>query len=70
MPRKKSRKGYEANGNMSPLAKEYLEQVQCSKDSGCTPRMMKQAFFALEGGDWEEHKCIFKVKAKATEWAV
>ena len=31
--------------------------------------MVKQAFFALKGGDWEEYKSIFKVQAKATEWA-
>ena len=31
--------------------------------------MMKQAFFALEGGDWEEYKSIFRTEVKATEWA-
>ena len=30
---------------------------------------MKQAFHALKGGDWEEYKSIFRVQAKATEWA-
>ena len=50
-------------------AKEYLEQVKCCEGTDCTPRMMKQAFFALKGGDWEEYKSIFRVQAKATEWA-
>ena len=49
-------------------AKEYLEQVQCCKDTDCTPRMMKQGFFALKNFEWEEYKSIFKVEAKATEW--
>ena len=31
--------------------------------------MMKQAFLGLKGGDWEEYKSIFKVQAKATDWA-
>ena len=30
---------------------------------------MKQAFFALKEGDWEECKNLFKVQATATEWA-
>ena len=30
---------------------------------------MKQAFFALKGGDWEEKQIIFRVQAKATESA-
>ena len=50
-------------------AKEYVEQVKCCEGTDCTPRMMKQAFFALKGGDWEEYKSIFRVQAKATEWA-
>ena len=25
---------------------------------------------ALKGGDWEAHKSIFRVQAKATEWAL
>ena len=33
------------------------------------PRMMKHTFLALKGGDWEEYKSIFRVQAKATEWA-
>ena len=32
----------------SPAGK-YLEQVQCCIDTDCTPRVMKQAFFALKG---------------------
>ena len=31
--------------------------------------MMKQCFL-LKNGEWEEHKSIFKVEAKATEWAL
>ena len=31
--------------------------------------MRKQAFFALTGGDWEEHKCTSRNEVKATEWA-
>ena len=31
---------------------------------------MKQAFFALQGGDWEEYKSIFRTEVKATEWAL
>ena len=34
-------------------AREYFEQVQCWKDTACTPRMTKQAFLILRGGDWE-----------------
>ena len=30
---------------------------------------MKQAFFALNRGGWEEFESIFKVQAEATEWA-
>ena len=30
---------------------------------------MKQGFIALKSGDWEEHKSIFTVEVKATEWA-
>ena len=30
---------------------------------------MKQAFFALKGGDGEEYKSILRTKVKATEWA-
>ena len=41
----------------------------CCTDTDCTPRMMKQAFLALKGGDWEQHKCFFRNEAKATEWA-
>ena len=43
--------------------------MKCCKDTDCTPRMMKQAFFALKRGDWEEYTNIFRVQAKATEWA-
>ena len=30
--------------------------------------MMKQAFFTLKGGGWDEYKSIFRVHAIATEW--
>ena len=50
-------------------ARVYLEQVKYCNDTDCTPRMMKQAFLALKGGDWEEYKCIFRTEVKATEWA-
>ena len=39
------------------------------QDIDCTPTVIKQAFFALKGGDWEEYKSIFRVQAKAAEWA-
>ena len=50
-------------------AREYMEQVKCCSDFVCTPSMMKQAFFVLKGGDWEEYKSIFRTEVKATEWA-
>ena len=31
--------------------------------------MMKQAFLALKGGDWEDYESIFRTEVKATEWA-
>ena len=43
-------------------AREYLEQVKCCTVTDCTPRMMKQAFLALKGGDWEEHKTFPELK--------
>ena len=46
-----------------------MEKVKCCNDTDCTPRMMKQAFLALKGGDLEEYKRIIRVEAKATEWA-
>ena len=48
-------------------AREYLEQVKCCNDTDCTPRMMKQAFPALKGGDWEEYKIIFRNEVNVTE---
>ena len=50
-------------------AREYLEQVKCCTVTDCTPGMMKQAFLALKGGDWEEYKSFFRIEVKATEWA-
>ena len=68
MPKKKQ-EGIQGQWQRESQAKEYLEQVKCCKDTDCTPRMMKQAFFALKRGDWEEYEGIFRVEAKATEWA-
>ena len=65
MPRKKSSKEWQRGS----LAKEYLEEVKCCKDTDCAPRMMKQSFLALKSGVWEEYKSIFMDEAKATEWA-
>ena len=50
-------------------AREYLEQVKCCNDTECTHRMMKRAFLALKGGDWEEYESTFRTKLKATERA-
>ena len=50
-------------------AREYLEHVRCCKDTDCTPRMMKQAFLALKGGDSEEYRNIFRTEVEAMEWA-
>ena len=41
-------------------AREYLEQVKCCSDIDCTHRMMKQWFFALKSGEWEEYKNTFR----------
>ena len=68
MPRKKSSK-IQGQWQRGSLAKEYLEEVKCCKDTDCTPRMMKQSFLALKSGVWEEYKSIFKDEAKATECA-
>ena len=68
-PRKLQEDGIQGQWQRESPAKEYLERVKCCKDTDCTPRMMKEAFFALKGGDWEEYKSIFRVQAKATEWA-
>ena len=69
MLERKSRKGYKGRWQQVSPADEYHEQVRCCKDTDCTPRMMKQGFSALENGLWEEFQSIFKVEAKATEWA-
>ena len=68
MPRKKKQEGIQ--GRSESPAREHLEQVQCWKDTACTSRTTKHAFLVLKGGDWEEYKkSIFRVQAKATEWA-
>ena len=46
---------------------ESNQGLKCCNDTDCTPRMMKQAFLALTGEDWEEYKSIFRVEA--TDWA-
>ena len=51
---KEKQEGIQGRWQRESLAKEYLEQVKCCKDTECTPGMMKQAFFALKGEDWEE----------------
>ena len=40
-----------------------------SADTDCTSKMMRFGYFAMKDGIWEEYKIIFKVEAKATEWA-
>ena len=50
-------------------AKEYLEQVESSVDTDCTPQDDEIRIFCVKGGDWEEYKSIFKVEIRATEWA-
>ena len=63
---KEKQEGIQGQWQRESPAIEYLEQVKCCKDTDCTPRMMKQTFFALKGGDWEEcHKNIFQVQAKS-----
>ena len=45
-------------------AKENLEKVKCRKDTDIVLQDDET------GGDWEEYKSIFRVQAKATEWAL
>ena len=40
-----------------------LPQPKCCNDTDCTHGVMKQAFFALTGGDWEE-KAFLEMKWK------
>ena len=68
--KKEKQEGIQGQWQRESPAKEYLEQVKCCKGTDCTPGMMKQAFFTLKGGDCREYKSIFKVQAKATEWAL
>ena len=67
--RKKKQEGIQGQWQHESPAREYLEQVKCCSDTDCTPWMLKQAFFSLKGGVWEEYKGIFRVQAKAAEWA-
>ena len=65
---KERNEGIQGQWSESP-AKEYLEHVKCFKDTDCTPKMMKHAFIALKGGNWEEYKNTCRTEVKATEWA-
>ena len=67
---KEKQEGIQGQWQRESPAKEYLEQVKCCKDSDCTPRMMKQALFALKGESGEAYKSIFRIQTKATEWAI
>ena len=58
---KEKQEGIQGQWQHESPAKEYSEQVKCCKDTDGTPRIMKQAFFALKEGDWEEYKSIFRV---------
>ena len=42
--------GIQGQWQLESPAKEYFEQVKCCDDTGCTHRMMKQGFVALESG--------------------
>ena len=47
---KEERAGMQGQWQRESPAKEYLKQVKCCKDTDCTSRMMRQAFFlALKG---------------------
>ena len=65
MPRMKGKQECKASGSMNRQPVKYLEQVQRCIDTDCTPRVMKQAFLALKGGDWEEYKSIFRTEVKS-----
>ena len=49
-------------------AREYLEQVKCCNDAGCTHRLLKQAFLALKGGTGNNTKSTFRKEVKVSEW--
>ena len=66
---KERQEGIQGQWHHESPARECLEQVKCCNDTDCTPRMMKQAFLALKGGDWEEYKSIFGTEVNATGWA-
>ena len=66
---KEKQEGTQGQWQREAPARENLEQEKCCNDTDCNPRMMKQAFLALKGGDWEEYKSIFRGQAKATEGA-
>ena len=66
---KEKQEGVQGQWQSESLAKEYLEQIKCCRDTDCTPRMMTHAFFEFKIGEWEEYKSIVTVDVKATEWA-
>ena len=68
MPRKKGKQECKASGSMNRQPGKYLEQEKWYNDIDRTPRMMKQAFLALKGGDWDEYKSIFRIEVQATGW--
>ena len=67
---KERQEGIQGQWQRESPAREYLEQVKSRPDTDCTARMMKQDFFALKSGDWEEFKKnTLSTEAEATEWA-
>ena len=69
MSKKEKQQGIQGQWQRASPVREYLEQVKSCNDTDCTPRTMKQAFFAFKRGDWEEYKRTFRIEATATEWA-
>ena len=61
--------GIQGQWQLESPAKEFTEQVKRSDDTDSTHRMMKQGFVALESGDWEESKSIFRAEVEASVWA-
>ena len=57
---KEKQEGIQGQWQRQSLAKEYLEQVKCCKDTHCARRIMKYGYFALKGGDWEEFQSILR----------
>ena len=57
--------GIQGQWQLESPAKEFTEQVKRSDDTDSTHRMMKQGFVALESGDWEESKSIFRAETES-----